>query len=111
MKPEMVETYKKVSIVESPPPMNNWRPRPPFFSSLTNFIFYIPCCMSFLIAYNELYKISNGLIINKFIDMGKCKKCKKCKKRKKNNKAKYSIEVLDTLDIIREREIRLIRWW
>ena len=57
---------------------------------------------------NALYKISNGLIINKFIDMGKCKKCKK---RKKNNKAKYSTEVLDTLDIIRERELRLIRWW
>ena len=38
-------------------------------------------------------------------------KCKKCKKRKKNNKAKYSTEVLDTLAIIRERELRLIRWW
>ena len=38
-------------------------------------------------------------------------KCKKCKKQKKN-KAKYSEEVLNTLEIIRERERRLrkYRW-
>ena len=45
--PEMVETYKNVSTVESPLLVNNWRPRPPFFTSLTNFIFYIYCCMGF----------------------------------------------------------------
>ena len=31
MTPEMVETYKNVSTVESPLLVNNWRPRPPFF--------------------------------------------------------------------------------
>lgn len=38
-KPEMVETYKRVSTVESPLLVNNWRPRPPFFYFTYKFYF------------------------------------------------------------------------
>lgn len=39
MIPGMVETYIKVSTVESPLRVNNWRPRPPISLTLQNLLF------------------------------------------------------------------------